>query len=337
MRRGRRLEPRIVRRSRARGVERARGTALQHGERCAGGDHSAESSGGRAGGIAGGRRGLYRRRSAATSITDNRPGRGHVDLERVRRLDGRRSRETVTGRFRVGRPGRRPNGHCGNGRRRLVSCRRGVRRGRRVDGRRGVRPRVNRGGWVRRRVNRGRRVRGRVAGRRGIRRGTGVRCLRRQEAERIEITLRVRGRANPEIDVRRRDARVVRRADGSDDRPLAGEGAAVDADRAQVEQRHGRSEWRLNRDRLASARNGAGERDDALCRREHGRADRARDVDAAMLAGRVWMLAVEVEAAHDLAVHRPGPRASGRNRERERTQEQDAESPHRFPPSLSEL
>jgi hypothetical protein len=56
-----------------------------------------------------------------------------------------------------------------------------------------------------------------------------------------------------------------------------------------------------------------------------------------MLAAGVWVGAVEVEASDDLAVHRPAPRARRGDGERERAQDQDAESSHVVPPSLSEL
>jgi hypothetical protein len=128
--------------------------------------------------------------------------------------------------------------------------------------------------------------------------------------------------------VRLRHVRIPGEACCAENESLVDVCAAFHADRAEVEQRHGLPQRGLEGDRPASAGDGACERDDAFGRCEHGRADRGRDVDATMLPGRIRMAAVEIEAAQDVPVHRPGPGAGGSGGERERAYEQDAESPH---------
>jgi hypothetical protein len=130
--------------------------------------------------------------------------------------------------------------------------------------------------------------------------------------------------------VRLGDVRIVGRPDGPDHGTLVDRGTPLNGNRAQVQERRRRAEQRLDRHRLAAGRDGARERHHPLSGRTHGCPNCRRDVDTAMLPGRVWMVVVEREAPHDLAVDRPGPGARGRGRERERAQEQDADSPHRF-------
>jgi hypothetical protein len=242
------------------------------------------------------------RRRLGRRVGSRLGGRGRLGIE------GRRDIRVRNRRFLAGRPGIDGRHRVRCGRRFDTGGRVGsgpwVDRRRRVDARRGIDRRIDR----RCRVHHGR----------GIGRRPRIDGTRRQHAERVEVPLRVGGRADAEVDVRLREIRVDGGTDRSDDRSFVDERSARHPDRPEMEQGHRRGERRLDRDRLAAARNGACEGDDALGRREDGRADRSRDVDAAMLAARIWMGAVEVEAAHDLTVHRPGPGAGGRSRERER-------------------
>jgi hypothetical protein len=223
------------------------------------------------------------------------------------------------GRHRIG-----GGGSCAHrvDRRDWVSCgdRGAARRGRlgawnRIDGGRC-------GGLCRR--NGGRRVGGgRLSGRRRRLGAWG------QERQWVDVALRVRCRADAEIDVRLRQVRIVGVAGGPDDRPLVHAGPARHRDRAEMEQGHGRRGRRLDRDRPAAVRDRSRERHDALRGRAHGLSRRRRDVDPPVLPGRVRVLPVEAESPDHLAVHGPRPGTCG-CREGERAQEQDAESPHSF-------
>jgi len=90
---------------------------------------------------------------------------------------------------------------------------------------------------------------------------------------------------------------------------------------------------RLDRERLAARRNGAGICDDARRRREHERALVGADGDAAPLARVVRMRAVERERLEDRTVHRPGPRPR-HGHEQEQQESEEHTSPHRRPPPL---
>lgn len=120
---------------------------------------------------------------------------------------------------------------------------------------------------------------------------------RRQEVHWIQIALRIGGRADSEVDVRLGNLRVVRRSGGSDDRGLVHRGATPDAQRAEMEERHGRSVRGADRDRSAAARDRPRERHDAGGGRPYLLTDRASDVDASVLARGVRVRAVETEAA----------------------------------------
>jgi hypothetical protein len=221
---------------------------------------------------------------------------GSVGGRASRRVD----RPSLLGRYgiegRLWYDRRRALGEAGGGRRRLDS--------RRIDRRR------------------------RLGCRHGLRRRLGSRGARRQERERVQVSLRVGRRADADVHVRRGKLRIPRGADRAHDCAFGDLRSARHVDRPEVEQRHRHCRRRLDRDRPAAAGNRPGERHDALGRCGDGRLDCRGDVDAAMLAARVWMGAVEVEATHDLAVHRPGPRARRCGRKREGAEDQDAESSH---------
>jgi hypothetical protein len=185
-------------------------------------------------------------------------GRRSYD-ERLRRRGGLRLSGRRAGRHRRGRhrPGRRPHS-CGRRRRRRRHLRRrgfGLLRGR---GRR------RSGTW-------------------------------RQERQRIDVALVLRRRAQAEVDVRLRVIGHAARPDGADDGPLLDRGPALDGDRPEVHQRRRVAERRLDRDRLAPGRNGAGERHDTLSRRAHVRPGRRAEVDTAVLPARIRMGAIERE------------------------------------------
>jgi hypothetical protein len=145
--------------------------------------------------------------------------------------------------------------------------------------------------------------------RRPLGRGRRIGGVRREEGQRVEVSLRVGRRANAEVDVRRRQLRVPRRADRAYDRAFGHGRPAFHLERPEVEQRDRLRRRRLDRDRPAASRNRPRERDDALGRGENRGSQSGRHVDAPMLPAGVRLSAIEVEPAQDLTVDRPGPRA----------------------------
>ena len=107
-----------------------------------------------------------------------------------------------------------------------------------------------------------------------------------QKPQRVDVTLRVRGRADAEVDERVPSRRA-------DPRSLADVCIAGHRDRSEVQQRRRVAERRLDRDRLAAARDRADERDSAGGRRSHGRPVGRGDVDAPVLTGRVRVVLFE--------------------------------------------
>jgi hypothetical protein len=200
---------------------------------------------------------------------------------------------------------------------------RGLLHGRRgcVDGRRHD---VRRRRRSSRRLLDGRRRCGRRVGRSRSRSGRRIGCRSRrrrgrqgrrehgQEAERVEIPLRIGARPHAEVDVGPVHLRRAARADGADRSTLRHGRVARDGDRAEVRQRDRQPVGRLDRHRLAARRYGPREADDAGRRRDDGRVRGRRDVDAAVLPARVGMRRVEREALDDGA--RDGPRPGARRR-----------------------
>ena len=80
-----------------------------------------------------------------------------------------------------------------------------------------------------------------------------------EQAERIDVALRVGGQAYAEIDVRLGEIDGSARADRADDIPLADERALPDVDRPEMHERRGVSERRLDRNGLAAGRHRPGE------------------------------------------------------------------------------
>ena len=184
----------------------------------------------------------------------------------------------------------------------------------RLDGRR--RSGRRRGGGRCRRVRSGRRRRGSGNGRRE----------HRQEPDRVEVALRVGGRADAEMDVRPRNLGRAARAHGPDDRTLDHRRVARDDDRAEMRERHGEAVGRLDRDRPAARRHGARKGHDARHGREHRRAVGRGDIDAAVLPRSVRMGAVEGEAVQHGPADGPRPRARGRNPQHKEEDEQNDSS-----------
>lgn len=248
---------------------------------------------------------------------------------------------------------RRLGRNDGRGLRRRRSCRRQRRRdGRGRRQRRGLRDRdrsgISHGRRRRRRLRpscerRGRRRRGGLPGerrrdgvdreRRGGRRWRGLRLrqydlrprLRRQQAERVDVALRIGRAADPELDEGRLGAAAVgERADGI---TLGDDGVLPDADLTEVRERHRPAVGGLDRDGLAVPGDGPGERDGTRSGRAHRFCRGAADVDAAMLAGGVRVCGIERVRREYATGDGPAPRLR-RRRVREHGDEDEHESTH---------
>ena len=161
--------------------------------------------------------------------------------------------------------------------------------------------------------------RSRRGGSRG--RGDGYPLARREEAQRVEVPVLVVRPPDAEVHVRRVRDRVRALADAPDAHALRNGVAAPDRDARELEESHGEAVTRLDRQRAAAVRDRARERDGAANGRVHGVANGRADVDPAMLAARVGVIA-EDERAQDRPVDRPRPRTRG-SRERERPEHDD--------------
>ena len=266
---------------------------------------------------------------------DDEPRRRLPPAHHRRLLGSRHGRRRRRGDARIGGPGSGGSGLSGRLRRSGHDGRRRRRRGaggRGSLGRRRNRPGRRRGPAAGDRCE-GRRRRCRRRGCRLRRRGRlgsgSCRGRRRQgcreEREWIEIPLVVRGVADAEVHVRHRELRGATRPDAPDDGSFGDGGVACDRDRAEVREGHGETAVGLNRDRLAARRDGAGEGDDAGCRREDGRAAVGADRDAAMLPRRVRMRRVEGERLEHGPLNGPCPR--GRRGHEDQEQEHDRSQP----------
>ena len=200
---------------------------------------------------------------------------------------------------------------------RLRHARLDRRSGRRVLGR--LRCRHGLGAGCGRRLARRRRSRGRHRRRRRfldcglcIRRSGGGRP-RRQERQRVDVALVVRGQTHTEVDERLGQVDDAARPHRSDGSTFAHGGAALDDDRAEVDERRGVAERRLNGNGLAAGRHGPRERDDARRRREDVSPGGRAEVDATMLARRIRVGVIERERTQDWTVDRPGPRLRRRD------------------------
>jgi hypothetical protein len=183
-----------------------------------------------------------------------------------------------------------------------------------------------------RRLGRWHRSRGRPRqGRRRGRLGRGLHGLRlrdrRQEQQRVEVALRVCRPADAQVEVRHRQLRDAARPDRGDRIALGDQRAPSDTQRPEMQQRHRVAVGRLDRQRLAPGRHRAGERDGSSGRRDHRRALRSTDVDPAMLAAFVRVVA-EAELAQHRPVHGPCPATRARGREQGRCGRTEQEPSH---------
>ena len=154
-----------------------------------------------------------------------------------------------------------------------------------------------------------------------------------QQEQRIQIPIRLRGPSHAEVDEGHGQLDHAARADGPDQAALRDGHPAAHGDRAEMQERDRVTVIRLERDRSAAHRDGAGEGDDPGRRGEHGRTGWSADVDAAVLARRIRIVA-EQEGPQNRSLHRPGPTQSGR-RHREGSRDRSAEEQsnrHRAPP-----
>ena len=229
-----------------------------------------------------------------------------------RRLRRRRSRRRVERRRRVVRPRRRRR-VAGRGiRRRAGRTRRSTLRRRR--GRLGRSGRGRLGGRrILRTGRRGRRVRrGRSRHRRGFRRqrrGRRNRGLaRREQRQRVDISVRVVGSPNAEEDERHREVGRAARADGANGLSFGHGLTAAHAVGAEVDERHRPAAGGANGHGAAVRRQRPCVGDDARGGRGDGCAGRCTDVDPPVLATVVRMRGVEHERAQNGPVDGPGPR-----------------------------
>ena len=110
------------------------------------------------------------------------------------------------------------------------------------------------------------------------------------------------------MDVRDGELRLARRADRADHGALRDRRAALDGDRAEVDERDGVAVVGPNRDRVAVRGQDPGERDGAAAGGEHALTVGAPDLDAAPLAPGVGIVAAAESPEHG-AGRRPRPRA----------------------------
>jgi hypothetical protein len=257
------------------------------------------------------------------------PGSGgrRGDRSRIGRIDRRRRRD---------RRDRPFGGHRTNHRPRLGNRDAGLRPGsrrrpgklehgprlRRAD--RGGDPeqgRRRRGCGSRGRRRCGSRGRDRRLARRGRRRRE-----RRQEAQRIEIALRVAAEPDAELDVRDRMGRHAAGADHRDRFALGHDRAAADEERAEMQKRDGVAVGGLDGDREPVRRNLAGERHRSGGRRDHRVTEGPLQVDPTMLPWDERVVLVKREPLQHRSPDRPRP-SFGRRGHRERQEHRDDRDP----------
>ena len=146
----------------------------------------------------------------------------------------------------------------------------------------------------------------------------------RKQAERVDIPLRVARAADPELHVRRVAAAV---GEGADRIALGDDGILLDAQLAEVRERHGPAVGRLDRHRLAAPRHGPRERHGPRGGRPHSGARDTADVEPAMLPGGIGVRRVERERREHGAVRGPAPRVRGGGG-REHGEKDEQESTH---------
>ena len=129
---------------------------------------------------------------------------------------------------------------------------------------------------------------------------------RGQKRQRVDVTVRLRGQAYAEVDVRLAPLGLAARADRGHDITFFDRGARGDADRADVHERDRVPVFSTNCEAEPFARHLAGERDDAGCGSAELGARSACDVDPAMLAAGV-RVALGRERSQDRAIDWPRP------------------------------
>jgi hypothetical protein len=172
------------------------------------------------------------------------------------------------------------------------------------------------------------------------RRRDGCRRAHRQEPLRIDVAVRVGGRADAEMHVGNGELRRAAWPDRPDVVALRQARARLHRQRAEMREGHGVPVGGPHAHRVAVPGCRACEGDDAAGRRAHRVAGRRTDVDAPMLPAGVRVRRVEPERLQHRAVDRPGPsqRARGCDEDEEDEPKDDAaeESAHGSPPLLSE-
>jgi len=149
----------------------------------------------------------------------------------------------------------------------------------------------------------------------------------RKQRLRIDVSLRLGGDPDPEVNVGLLNLGLLARSDRPHDGALFDDGALRHGDRTEVDVRYRVAVCRLDGDGLAAARHRTGERDGSSGSRAYGMAEGARDVDPAVLPGRIGVVS-EDERPHDRPVRGPGPSTSAWN-ERERKRHDDEQHlPH---------
>jgi hypothetical protein len=238
-----------------------------------------------------------------------------------RRTGDRTNRRPALARTgREGHPHRpRPRaGSCQHPARHGRTCRRGRHRGRLFACAHGLRH-LGRGA-ARRRSRRRNRC--------GLRRSD----PRRQQCERIEITVRLRCHAHSEMDVRLGMLGVAARTDRADHVPFRDRRRHPNPDRPELDERHREAVRGTNRQRESRPRHEPRKADAAGGRGAYVGPRRRRDVDAAMLAARVGIVR-RLEAAQHLSADRPRPCACRRRsseREHDDAEEQKLAAVARF-------
>jgi hypothetical protein len=158
------------------------------------------------------------------------------------------------------------------------------------------------------------------------------RRARRQQGQRIDVSLRIARHARSEVHVRLRQLGHAARPNGPNHRSFSHEGPAHHSDRPEVDEGGGVSERRLDRHRLAAGRHGPGKGHDSVRGSEYRATAGSAEIDAAVLAAGIGMRIVERKRPQHRAVDGPRPGASAGDGKRTRANEQDRKSPHRFPP-----
>ena len=163
------------------------------------------------------------------------------------------------------------------------------------------------------------------------RRSRGRSNRRREEQQRIDVAVRILGVPDAKVDVWDVVLDLSGRTDRADDRLLAHGLAAPNVRRTEMRQSDGVPVGRLDRHDSAACRHGAGERDGAGRGRKDGLAGPSADIDSAVLARGVRVVA-EDEFLEYRTFDGPGPRSRGRRDHEGRGERDDQGSTHLLSP-----